>query len=181
MFAVPQYWNPNGMATEAAQPDFENIDAGADGASEEEKPKGKRKLLIMVAAAVLVLALAGGGAYMFLGSSADDGTEVVVKDPPVFFELPEMTVNLSSVDQRPQFLRVQIALEMKDEETSEAVQLVLPRVLDAFQVYLRELRSTDLEGSAGIYRLKEELVRRVNLAIHPAEIDNVVFKEIIVQ
>ncbi len=168
------------MATEAAQPDFDNIDADASGDSEEEKPKGKRKLLIFAAAGILVLGLLGGGAYMFMGSS-DEGTETVETDPPVFFELPEMTVNLSSVDQRPQFLRVQIALEMKDEDTREAVQEVLPRVLDAFQVYLRELRSTDLEGSAGIYRLKEELVRRVNLAIHPAEIDNVVFKEIIVQ
>ncbi len=57
----------------------------------------------------------------------------------------------------------------------------MPRVLDAFQVYLRELRATDLEGSAGIFRLKEELVRRVNLAVHPAAIDSVAFNEIIVQ
>lgn len=168
------------MSTEVAQPDFDNIEAQPDAQSGEEKPRGKRKLLMMIGGAVVVLGLLGGGAYMFMGSSGE-GTEVVESDPPVFFELPEMTVNLSSVDQRPQFLRVQIALEMKDDDTKEAVEQVLPRVLDAFQIYLRELRSTDLEGSAGIYRLKEELVRRVNLAIHPAEIDNVVFKEIIVQ
>ncbi|WP_436637296.1 flagellar basal body-associated FliL family protein [Microbaculum sp. FT89] len=167
------------MSTEVAQPDFDNIEATPDSASETATPKGRRKLVIIGAAAVLGFALLGGGGYLFLGSGQGVGT--AREDPPVFYELPEMTVNLSSVDQRPQFLRVQIALEMKDRETKEAVEQVLPRVLDAFQVYLRELRSTDLQGSAGIYRLKEELVRRVNLAVHPAEIDNVVFKEIIVQ
>ena len=54
-------------------------------------------------------------------------------------------------------------------------------MVDAFQVYLRELRKSDLEGSAGIYRLKEELRRRVNLAIYPAKIDSILFKEILVQ
>jgi flagellar FliL protein len=58
---------------------------------------------------------------------------------------------------------------------------VMPRVMDAFQTYLRELRPADLDGSAGLYRLKEELTRRVNLAISPARINAVLFKEIVVQ
>lgn len=167
------------MSTEVAQPDFENIDAQSDADAAEKKPGRKKMLLFAGIALVVLLGIAFGGA-MFLGMF-DESTDVVEEWTPVFFELPEMTVNLSSVDQRPQYLRVQIALEMHDEDTRSKVEEVLPRVLDAFQVYLRELRSTDLEGSAGIYRLKEELVRRVNLAIHPAAIDNVVFKEIIVQ
>ena len=57
----------------------------------------------------------------------------------------------------------------------------LSTVLDAFQTYLREMRPTDLEGSAGLYRLREELTRRVNIAIAPSRINAVLFKEIIVQ
>jgi flagellar FliL protein len=57
----------------------------------------------------------------------------------------------------------------------------MARVLDAFQVYLRELRRSDLEGSAGIYRLREELQRRVNLAVYPASVENILFKEILIQ
>jgi flagellar FliL protein len=53
--------------------------------------------------------------------------------------------------------------------------------MDAFQTYLRELRASDLEGSAGLYRLKEELTRRVNAAIAPHRIVAVLFKEIVVQ
>jgi flagellar protein FliL len=61
------------------------------------------------------------------------------------------------------------------------VQTTMPRVMDAFQTYLRELRPSDLEGSAGLYRLKEELTRRVNVAVAPGRINAVLFKEIIVQ
>ena len=63
----------------------------------------------------------------------------------------------------------------------EAVKPVMPRVVDAFQVHLRELRVTDLEGSAGLYRLRDELTKRVNLAVAPNKINAVLFKEIIVQ
>ena len=44
----------------------------------------------------------------------------------------------------------------------EQITPIMPRVMDAFQTYLRELRPSDLDGSAGLYRLKEELTRRVN-------------------
>ena len=47
--------------------------------------------------------------------------------------------------------------------------------------YLRELRPTDLDGSAGLYRLKEELTRRVNAAVAPNHVTAVLFKEIVVQ
>ena len=39
------------------------------------------------------------------------------------------------------------------------IEAVMPRIVDNFQIYLRELRLEDLRGSAGIYRLREELLR----------------------
>lgn len=165
--------------SDTAQPDFDSIGTGEGADAAEAKPRKMRRLAIAGGIGALLLSAAGYGGAVFFGLFSDQAT--VATAPPVYFDLPEMTVNLSSIDQRPQYLRAKISLEMSDERTRAAVEQVLPRVLDAFQVYLRELRSTDLEGSAGIYRLKEELVRRVNLAIHPAEINAVVFKEIIVQ
>jgi flagellar FliL protein len=61
------------------------------------------------------------------------------------------------------------------------IQPLMPRVMDAFQSYLRELRPTDLDGSAGLYRLKEELTRRVNASVSPNCITALLFKEIVVQ
>jgi flagellar FliL protein len=78
-------------------------------------------------------------------------------------------------------MKLTVALEVADEEMMVEIQPRMAKVVDAFQVYLRELRKSDLEGSAGIYRLKEELRRRVNVAIFPAQVDSILFREILVQ
>lgn len=39
----------------------------------------------------------------------------------------------------------------------------------------------DLNGSVGLFRLKEELTRRVNAAISPNQVNAVLFKEIVIQ
>jgi flagellar FliL protein len=91
-------------------------------------------------------------------------------------------VNLSNTGaDRTQYLKVQVVLELPDQQLMQQIQPVMPRVLDTFQTYLRELRPTDLDGSSGLYRLKEELTRRVNAAIAPNKVSAVLFKEIVVQ
>ncbi len=138
-----------------------------------------RRLFILGSAGLAVVAGAGIGAGSWFGLAGDEGP--APQAPPTYLDLPEITVNLNTTGDHPRYLRINAALEFQDERVTDQIEPVLPRVLDTFQVYLRELRITDLEGSAGLYRLKEELVRRVNMAIHPAEIDGVVFKELIVQ
>ena len=83
--------------------------------------------------------------------------------------------------ERVQYLRVKVVLEIKDEKQVEAIKPNLPRVTDLFQTYLRELRPSDLNGSAGLFRLKEELTKRVNNAVAPQHVNAVLFKEIVVQ
>jgi flagellar FliL protein len=139
---------------------------------------GLNKFVLIGACAASVLVL-GGGYFMLHGHKDADGAKAMPKS--VFYDLPDMTVNLSATPERPQYLRVKITLEAEDNSIIEAVKPVMPRIIDAFQVHLRELRVTDLEGSAGLFRLREELTRRVNLAIAPNRIRAVLFKEIVVQ
>jgi flagellar FliL protein len=108
---------------------------------------------------------------------------VEAKKPVSFVDLREMTVNLAPEpnQERQQFLKFRVALEVGDPKVLAEIQPLLPRVEDTFQVFLRELRATDLEGSAGTYRLREELLRRVNMAVYPAKVDAVLFKDIVVQ
>ena len=47
--------------------------------------------------------------------------------------------------------------------------------------YLRELRLEDLQGAAGVYRLREELLVRVNQAVRPAKVNDVLFKDMLIQ
>ncbi len=146
----------------------------------------KKKLMIVGPVALLLL---GGGAYMggFIGGGApaEEAAAAGEHGEPArtayFLDLPDMTVNLNSPDRRATYLKLSIALELGDAAAAAAITEFMPRILDAFQVLLREVRLTDLQGSAGIYRLKEELRRRVNLAIYPASVDGVLFKEILIQ
>jgi flagellar protein FliL len=92
-----------------------------------------------------------------------------------------MTINLNSENGEKSYMQLSVALEVADRTVMDEIQPKIAKVVDAFQVYLRELRKSDLEGSAGIYRLKEELLRRVNVAIQPAEVESILFKEILVQ
>ncbi|HTV35072.1 MAG TPA: flagellar basal body-associated FliL family protein [Xanthobacteraceae bacterium] len=139
------------------------------------------KLVVIAAAAVVALGAVGGGAYYFVGSRSEAAPASNVK-PPVYLDMPEVLVNLSSSgSDRTQYLKVKVVLELPNEAMKTQIEPFMPRLMDTFQTYLRELRATDLDGSAGLYRLKEELTRRVNAAIAPERINAVLFKEIVVQ
>ena len=143
-----------------------------------------KKLIIMVAAGLLVVGGGGTGAYFFFGKKPHEEkpAPVAVKAPPIFVDLPDVMVNLQGgTAGRSTYLKAKIVLEVEDAKLAEQVKPLLPRVMDAFQTYLREMRSSDLEGSAGLYRVRDELTRRVNLAVAPNKINAVLFKEIVVQ
>jgi len=166
---------------EEPEPDAE-AEEGAEGESAQPKKKLSLKLMIMIGAGAFIV-LGGGGtaAYFMFGGSNEAKTVAVAVKPAVFIDVPDVLVNLSTGAERTQYLKVKIVLELADATLTPQVQTAMPRVMDAFQTYLRELRPTDLDGSAGLYRLKEELTRRVNAAISPGRINAVLFKEIVVQ
>ena len=159
---------------------------GAEGAAEGSKKKfalPSMKLMTIGGAALALLVVAGGGGYYFISHKHEAAkAEASAAKPAVFVDLPEVLVNLSnSGSERTQYLKIKIVLELPDQPMVAQITPIMPRVMDAFQTYLRELRPTDLDGSAGLYRLKEELTRRVNAAIAPNHINAVLFKEIVVQ
>lgn len=177
------------MAKAKAAPAEAIDDADDESGSAARKP-GRRILGLPVnilAVALGALLVIGGGVGYVAWTAGDSGGEAAAKQeqaapPPVFVDLPDVLVNLSAPQGgRSQYLRLKIVLEVPGQEMVGQLQPVMPRVIDAFQTYLRELRPADLEGSAGLYRLREELTRRVNIAVAPGRINAVLFKEIVVQ
>ena len=157
-----------------------------EGEAAEAAPAApKSKLKLIIAAAGVLLILGGGGAawfFLFRHHGEEVHAEVPPPKPPVFVEVPDMLVNLvGAPGERVQYLKVKVVLEVKEEKQAEAIKPTMPRVADIFQTYLRELRASDLNGSAGLFRLKEELTRRVNAAVSPSQVSAVLFKEIVVQ
>ena len=181
------------MAEQAIADDIGD-DLGEDGEAEAQ-PKARgtigKKLVLFVIVPVLALGGGGAGAYFtgmldpLLGKQASHaGGEDGANAPPaasVYYDLPELQVKLSTGGRKSNFLKISVALELADESVVQRLQTVMPRIIDNFQVYLRELRIEDLSGSAGIERLREELLLRVNAAIRPAEVRDVLFKEMLVQ
>ena len=155
---------------------------GAEVVAEVAAPKGKLKLIIAALVVVLIVSGAATWFFFFRHHGEEMHAEVLPPKPPIFLEVPDMLVNLvNSPGERVQYLKVRVVLEVKEDKQVEAIKPSLPRVTDIFQIYLRELRPADLNGSVGLFRLKEELTRRVNVAVSPAQINAVLFKEIVVQ
>lgn len=181
------------MAEEDLDEELEEEPTDGEDVDGEGEPRsgGKKRLLIIVGAVVLLLVGGGAGAFFtglldpFLGggehAAEGEGGEEAVAAQSVFFELPEMLVNLNTGQRKSTFLKIRVSLELSDPETIPRIQSIMPRIIDNFQVYLRELRLEDLKGSAGMYRLREELLTRVNAAAHPAMVTDVLFKEMLVQ
>ena len=164
----------------------ENEGEGAAAAEAVEATPSKKGKLKLIIAAVGFVAILGGGAGWFFFMRGDHGEEKHAEapppKPPTFVEVPDVMVNLvGAPGERVQYLKVKIVLEVKEEKQVEAIKPTLPRVTDLFQTYLRELRPSDLNGSAGLFRLKEELTKRVNAAVAPVQVSAVLFKEVVVQ
>ena len=110
-----------------------------------------------------------------------NGTTITQGEGVVFVALPEMLVNITGADGRPAFLKLRLTLEAPDDAAVSALTEHIPRVSDQFNGFLREMRTDDLAGSAGAYRLRLELLRRVNLVIAPLQINAVLIEEMLVQ
>jgi flagellar protein FliL len=175
------------MASKPKKAAIEEAEAADGEETVEAKKSGlmaklSLKTIIIAVAALGVVGGIGVGGYLFFSAKKEAAEQAKAAEPAVFVDMPEVLVNLANTgSERTQYLKVKITLEVADHVLAKQITPVMPRVTDAFQTYLRELRPTDLDGSAGLYRLKEELTRRVNVAIAPGRINAVLFKEIIVQ
>jgi flagellar FliL protein len=79
------------------------------------------------------------------------------------------------------FVKLRARLELARAEDAPAITAAMPRLLDLFQTYLREMHPEELRGSAGTWRLREELIARANIAAAPARVTDVLFTEMLVQ
>lgn len=184
--------------------------AEGEEASAKKKMSGKKLVLFIILPALLVLGGGGAAAYLLLfkgggeqhaeanaghdkekggghGAVATEpvpgpnGTMLMQGDGVVFVTLPEILVNITGPEGRPAYLKLKVTLEAPDDQIANAAAEQLPRVSDQFNGFLRELRTDDLSGSAGAYRLRLELLRRVNLVLAPGQVNAVLIEEMLVQ
>jgi flagellar protein FliL len=170
-----------------------------DGEQDDKENKGKKGLVVIIA----VLLLAGAGAALYFSGMLDsvlkkeEMAEAVAEeatkssDAPaaskkvpldvVYYELPHIMANLNPGSATPSFIKTTITIEAPNQEVVTRLQAIQPKVMDVINTYVRELRPSDLKGSAGIQRLREEIMMRINKTLDPDKVNNVLFKEILIQ
>jgi flagellar protein FliL len=182
------------MAKKEVEGDGEGENPAAEGA--DAAPKKllgkilgllKNKKVLMIGAPVLLLLLGGIGAgvYFFVLKAPPEKKpvqEVQLTPPQVTYnDVDDLLVNIQSPDSTPAYLKLSVSLELDNDLEKTGVTALMPRIKDQFQAYLRELRVDDLKGSGGVLRMKEELLRRVNVAAAPYKVRDVLLKQMIVQ
>jgi flagellar FliL protein len=165
--------------------------AGTGGLGETEpaaKPGGRSKLLLL--GAPVALAAVGAGLWFggilppLLGigaAPAKDAHDAAKPAAPVYLEMPEIVANLNAGPRRASYIKLHSRLELGRAEDADMVKAAMPRLLDMFQTYLRDMSPEELRGSASTYRLREELIARANAAVAPARVVDVLFTEMLVQ
>ena len=166
------------------------IEDSTEESTDPETPKpagGKRKLIIMAAR---ILLLGVGAGLWFTGTlprllgmdhAAQEAAEAGKPQTPIYIDLPEMIANLNGNPQRPSYVKISARVEVLKADDAEKVKAALPKLQDLFLTYIREMRPEELRGSAGTYRLREELLARANLAATPARVTDVLFTQMLIQ
>ncbi|MGB8839882.1 MAG: flagellar basal body-associated FliL family protein [Aliidongia sp.] len=150
-----------------------------------------RRIILIVALLVIVGGLTGGFYFraaltpMILGAAGDAGppTKRVVKpDEVAYCDLPDIMVTL---DNRGlpgnHVVKLSVSLELDDRAEQPRVQAYIPRVIDVFQVYIRQLSVEDVTGVPKIQQLRKAVLTRINAALEPTHVDDVLFREVLVQ
>ncbi|MDX2050149.1 MAG: flagellar basal body-associated FliL family protein [Rickettsiaceae bacterium] len=149
--------------------------------------KGKRFLIIMIVAALVLLVAAICAVYFFFDQKKNEnGGEYKEISKPhdakaefYYAEINNIMVKIASDNPRKNFLKISLFIQVKTIKDLDAVNAKLYIITDSFQVFLRELRPSDLSGTAGVLMLKTELLKRVNKIIEPTNAIDVLFKEIL--
>jgi flagellar protein FliL len=158
------------------------------------KKGGKKKLLLLAIPVVLIAVVAGlwftGILPPLIGLGpkpkaethpADQPAAEATVKPPTFVDVPEIVANLNSQGRRPAFVKLKARIELAKADDQMVVAAAMPRIQDLLQTYLREMRPEELRGSAGTWRLREELIARANIAVAPARVTDVLFTEMLIQ
>ena len=165
----------------------DNVDIVHSNVSKPKSTKKFRLMLVIIATALLLLTVAAVYLYRqyFPNSALLHNNSIVMEKKEafrlIFFPLPDMIVNIQADGGRVAYLKLQLSLQYTNAGMTALITQLTPRIIDDFQAYLRELRISDLGGSAGLIHLKEELLIRVNQLFTGQKIDDVLFEQILVE
>jgi len=102
-----------------------------------------------------------------------------------YVALPELLVDLApDLDGRTAYLKTRLVIALEPTNAAAkaaAIEAAEPFIVERVTFFLRELRPEDFQGSENMARVKTELLRRINIALEPARVDEIVVEELVIQ
>jgi flagellar FliL protein len=136
--------------------------AQANSTPEAVPVKSRKKVLLLTAIVLAFLSAGASGAwYMMQQKSGQAAVKHEAPKPPVFVSLDPFTVNLQP-DPEDQFLQVEIALQVADQEQADLIKLEMPKVRNRLLLLLSSKKSSDISSVKGKNQLSEEIIAQIN-------------------
>ncbi len=168
----------------------DNIENGFDGDDDITAPGSKlsrKKLLLIVVPVVAAIGIFGfyytsqksqkdqaPTNYSIVRHAAENGKET--DSYTIFYDLPEVDVRLRNVPGKDQVVKIKLSIELSKMEDITIIEALSAKLTDAVIAHTIELMPEEIDGSEGIYWLREELLYRMNLIAAPVKISNLNFK-----
>ena len=159
-----------------------------------EKPKRDLKKIFTFVFMGLNLAGLGLGSYLVysatLGAQSKSlsnlqaerelaSFEETLRGDPVLYTMSAFNTNLDGVPRR--LIRLDLSLEMMDEEGYEEVIGIVPQARDSIVRILNAKSFDDVETVQGKLHLKNQIVAELNASLNKGVVKNVYFNELVVQ
>lgn len=153
----------------------------------EEEPQDaaprKKSKLPLILGLVLFLALGGGGFYavysgLILGThnaTSAEGAAVEALPEIAFVPVDAITVTLGQGAQE-RHLRFISQIEV-GKEFSEEVTLLMPRILDVLNGYLRAIDPAELEDPSALVRVRAQMLRRIQIVTGEGRVRDLLITE----
>ncbi len=163
----------------------EEYEESVDEEAAKAAKKARTKKLAIIGGVIFGVAGAGYGAHVA------GLTEVVFGKPtvnevtlelgkPVSIPFAEIRTDLKKVRRRSNFIKMTMEIQL-NEQHAGVIEEKKAAILDGVQSYLRDQEFKDLQGKAGVEKLRHDITRIINVTIAPVKAHTVFFTEIIMQ
>ncbi len=95
--------------------------------------------------------------------------------------LEDITLNLNAEGPKSRFMKLSLTLVLLNEEHIVRIESRIPRIIDSVTSYMRELKPEELAGLANFYRVRENLLAPVQVAVAPVKVTSILCNSALIQ
>ena len=143
--------------------------------------KSKLGLIIIILLVVVLLMTTVVGYFLISGTRVSDIVEKMNPEEQHTVLLKEFLVNLKFENNRKNYLKVQIALMYTDKKQMLLIDSNTSKIRDVILFELRKYNAEEILVGDAMIKLKEDIIRELNIALEADIIKDVYFTDLVIQ